>query len=468
MTTSDSPRKRIAVEPGVSLTAPPPFAPDHPDLAWLFSLNRHGFRPGLRRIRGLLADLGHPERSFRSLVVAGTNGKGSTTRLLAGLCRAAGYRTATYTSPHLLRVTERLEIDGRPVDRELFLAAAARVRPLVERHAASWFETLTAIAALVCREQGCEVLCCEVGLGGRLDATRALPASAVLLTGVALDHQRILGETRERIAAEKLGLLAPGVPLLSGVDAELRPQVFQAAVAVGAPCLFVDEVCRLEGDDTGWRLATRRRSYEDLPPLSPPVMRRNAALALLALEELAARDPWWRLPDDPAAALAGVFLPGRFQWLLEGPDVLFDTAHNDEALTIALDAFLARPCAGRRLVLFGGMADKTPGPGVGERLGRCDRVHAAPPSLPRARNPRQLEALLRDRWRLPSTLVSIHATVAGALAAVAAEAHPRDAVLVCGSCFLVAEALHRLGYEDLEATRERRSAAAVLARITDG
>ena len=163
MATPAEPSERRAVEPGVSLTAPPPFAPDHPDLTWLFALNRHGFRPGLRRIEGLLADLGHPERTFRSIVVAGTNGKGSTTRLLASLCRAAGYRTATYTSPHLLGVVERLEIDGRPVSRDLLLAAAARVRPLVEKHAASWFETLTAIAALVCREQAVEVLACEEG-----------------------------------------------------------------------------------------------------------------------------------------------------------------------------------------------------------------------------------------------------------------------------------------------------------------
>lgn len=465
MAPRDPDADRHLLEPGISLAAPPPFAPDHPDLAWLFSLNRHGYRPGLRRILGLLADLGHPERGLRTVVVAGTNGKGSTTRLLAELCRAAGRRTAAYTSPHLLGVTERLELDGRPVPLDDLLAAAARVRPLVDRHEASWFETLTALAVLLAREAGMEVLVAEVGLGGRLDATNALPAAAVLLTDVALDHQRILGETVEAIAAEKLGLLKPGVPLVTAVSPELRPQVFAAAVAAEAPCLFLDEAARLEDGPGGWRLVTRRAVHDGLPADLPPVQRRNAALALLALEELSARDPWWRLPADPAAALAGCFLPGRWHRLLVSPDLLLDTAHNDQALRQVLARFLAMPCAGRRVVLFGGMADKTVSPAVGELLARCDRVVGAPISLPRSRNREQLAALFLEQWRLPPERVELAASPAAALATLADRLEPQDALLVCGSCFLVAETLWALGYRELAATRRPQPAAAVLGRL---
>ena len=222
-------------EPGIGLDLSPPFVAGDEATRWLFSLNRFGIRPGLVRVQGLLADLGNPQENLRTLVTAGTNGKGSTTRVLAHLLQAAGYKVATYTSPHLLKVHERIMINDQPVDAAEFATRVEDIRPLAEKHGASWFETLTALAVQIAHDEKVDFFCCETGLGGRLDASNALPAVATLLTTIGLDHQRILGDSRAEIAAEKLGLLNKDVPLFCGVDEELRSQVFMAAVMAVEP-----------------------------------------------------------------------------------------------------------------------------------------------------------------------------------------------------------------------------------------
>jgi dihydrofolate synthase/folylpolyglutamate synthase len=253
------------------------------------------------------------------------------------------------------------------------------MRPLADRHGASWFEVLTAMSVAIARDAGVDFLCCEAGLGGRLDASNALPARATLLTSVGLDHQAILGDTREAIVAEKLGLLKRGVPLFCAVDEDLRAQVFRAAVIAGSPCHFLDELARWEAEDAAvagaadaptWRLTLRDRVVTGLPDPGAPILRRNLALALLTLAQLEDRAGEQLLPPDPAAALRDLFLPGRFQLVLRAPDWIVDTAHNHQALTEALGAFAARPCRGRRFVLFGAMHDKAAAACSGRRW-RC-------------------------------------------------------------------------------------------------
>jgi dihydrofolate synthase/folylpolyglutamate synthase len=448
-------------EPGIGPDLAPPFTAEDEATAWLFALNRRGIRPGLQRIEGLLADLGHPERELRTLVTAGTNGKGSTTRILAHLLGKAGLKVACYTSPHLLRVYERLLIDDQAVDPGRFAAVVEQLRPSIDRHEASWFESLTAVAVEICRPEGGDVLCAETGLGGRLDATNALPARATLLTTVALDHQHILGETREEILAEKLGLLKPGTPFFCAVDEELRPQAFRAAVAAGSPAYFLDELTRWEGSEAAPRLLLRDRVIEGLPPLGAGALRRNVALAILCLDELARQGG----PAGPARygpALADLFLPGRFQRILTGPDWIVDTAHNTQALAGALRAFGERPVGGRRILIFGGVREKPVSAELAPLFAACDAVTLVPISLPRSRDRAELAALA-DALELPTAAEhSFMDSVAGAISYWGARLNPADAVLVTGSCFLVAEVLHQLGYRDLEETRRPRSAADIL------
>lgn len=451
-------------EPGIGPDLAAPFTAEDEATRWLFSLNRKGIRPGLVRVQGLLADLGSPEQRLTTLVTAGTNGKGSTTRMLAQLLQAAGLRVATYTSPHLLRVYERLHLDDRPVDPAVFASTVEAMRGSVDRHEASWFETLTAASVQIAAEAGVDVLCAETGLGGRLDATNALPAAATLLTTVDLDHQHILGETREEILAEKLGLLKPGTPFFSAVAPAFNPQCFAAAIAAGSPAHFLDEITRTEVADDHWRLVLRDRVIDGLPLLGSAVMRRNAALALLCLDTLsrAGRLP---LPADPGAALAGLFLPGRWQTVLTSPDVVVDTGHNAQALLGTLQTFLEEPRPGRRIVIFGGMNDKPIPPELGPLLRQCDAVTFAPVALPRSRT----QDDLRELWRfleLPAPDGhSIVDSVATALSYWGGRLQAEDTLLITGSCFLVAEALHRLGVHDLEETRQPRPASAWMSRL---
>jgi len=471
-------------EPGVGIDLSPPFVAGDEPTRWLFSLNRFGIRPGLSRVEGLLAGLGHPEQNLRTLVTAGTNGKGSTTRILARLLQDAGHKVATYTSPHLLRVHERIQINDRAIEAADFAARVEAIRPLTEKYEASWFETLTALAVQAAAEAGVDYLCCETGLGGRLDATNALPSVATLLTTVGLDHQRILGETRAEIIAEKLGLLKEGVPLFTGVDADLRAQVFTAAVTTGAPCFYLDELARWSDDELRttrdaapdarptWDLVLRDRIHADLPDPGTSAMRRNVALSLLALTELEISRGEKLLPDDPAASLRNLFLPGRFQHVLARPSWIFDTAHNDQALTGALGEFQRMPCAGRRVVLFGAMQDKGLPHGLAALFAGCDHLVGLPVSLPRSRTPAELRTLLGQWGNAPGDLsrlwhdrCSVAPDMASGLRAVAAGLNPQDNVLVTGSCFTVAEVFYRMGVTDLEQTREVREAGPVLRSL---
>lgn len=479
-TSSTSDQSTHPGEPGVGVDLAPPFVAGDEATRWLFSLNRFGIRPGLTRIEGLLADLGHPEKKLRTLVTAGTNGKGSTTRILARLLQDAGYRVATYTSPHLLCVHERIEINDQAVDAADFAARVALIRPLTEKHGASWFETLTALAVQYAHDEGVDFLCCETGLGGRLDASNALPAVATLLTTIGLDHQRILGESLSEIASEKLGLLKKEVPLFTGVAEELRGQTFISAVTAGSPCFFLDELARWPedgavaefGTEMTWDLVLREHVYRDLPAMGTPAMVRNVALALLALTELEQSLGEKLVPSDPAASLRNLFLPGRYQQVLKNPTWIFDTAHNTQALTQALGEFRKSPGSGRRVILFGAMMDKGLSSEMSALFAGCDHLVGLPVTLPRSRTAAELRDILTELGHTPGGLSGLwqdRCTVAedmeSGLRAVAKGLKPEDTVLVTGSCFTVAEVLHRLGVSDLDQTREVREAQPVLQKL---
>ncbi|MCP4291871.1 MAG: hypothetical protein GY780_08565 [bacterium] len=454
-------------EPGVGVDLAPPFVAYDEPTGWLFSLNRFGIRPGLLRIEALLSGLGNPEKKLRTLVTAGTNGKGSTTRILAQLLMDAGYKVVTFTSPHLLNVHERICINDAPIDPADFARRVQAIKPLTEKHEASWFETLTALAVQVAYEEKADFFCCETGLGGRLDATNALPAEAILLTTVGLDHEAILGNTREEIAAEKLGLLKNKTPLFCGVDPDLRFQVFQTAVTQGNPVYFLDELANWPASsDTGtakpWDLALRENFYPNLPDLGASSMRRNVALALLALTELQKIKDQRLLPADISQSLGNLFLPGRYQSFLRNPDFVFDTAHNEQALNGALAHFKTDKCSGRRIVFFGAMHNKELEKMPADGFAGFDLILAAPVSIPRSRTAAELATLLEawgigtgamsEEWE-PGLLGLVAPDLASALLWLAKNLKTDDRVLVTGSCFMVAETMHKLGFHNLEMTR---------------
>jgi dihydrofolate synthase / folylpolyglutamate synthase len=315
--------------------------------AYLESLDRFGMRLGLERMHALLAALGHPEQTLDAIHVVGTNGKSSTTAFTAAALRANGLRTGAYLSPHTRGFEERVQVDGAPVSATLFDRHVDRIRqaaPAVEREVGegpTQFEALTAVGLSIFAEAGVDACVVEAGLGGRLDSTNVLGARVVGLTNVSLDHTALLGDSREAILAEKLGVVTPGALVLCGLlDDDLMARAAQICHAAGA--LGIRRVRPLERDTAGLRGRFQRA---------------NAALALALAAVFVAPET---LDADAAwAALPAATPPGRLELDAGAPPILRDGAHNPDgmaALVAELDDQLGprRP----RVAVVGMQEDK--------------------------------------------------------------------------------------------------------------
>ena len=328
-----------------------------PATAFLFSLERFGMKFGLANMARLCEALDHPERAFSSIHVAGTNGKGSVTAMVDAALRAAGRRSARYTSPHLERLEERFAIDGQDVSSERLETAARRVVTAIERLTAdgvlesypTFFEATTAAAFELFRDAAVQVAVLEAGLGGRLDATNVVTPIATAIVSIDFDHQAQLGDTLASIAAEKAGIIKPGIPVVCGaMPAEAMQVIAQAAAEAGAPLLRADDA------DTAARIAA--------VPLSLPGahQRANAAVALRLLETIDA-DPRHDVRVPESARLAGLrtaVWPGRLETIhwRERP-ILLDAAHNPAGAR-ALASYLAALAPQGVTLLFAAMKDK--------------------------------------------------------------------------------------------------------------
>jgi dihydrofolate synthase / folylpolyglutamate synthase len=299
---------------------------------YLESLAPFGMKLGLERITALLGELDDPQERLDAVHVVGTNGKSSTVRFAAAALTASGLRTGAYLSPHVIGWDERVQIDGRPIGPAAFAVALDRVEDAartVEREQGegpTQFEALTATAFFVLAEAGVEACVVEAGLGGRHDATRVVNARVVGLTNVGLDHQRVLGDTRELILAEKLAVLERGAGLCVGiVDDDLYSLAAELAAAAGATC---------ERIDAG--------AGESLP-LPAAYLRDDAALGLRLAELLLAPRTLDR--ERARGALAAAVPPGRLELIPGKPAILLDAAHNAEgvqALVRELDGILGK------------------------------------------------------------------------------------------------------------------------------
>jgi dihydrofolate synthase/folylpolyglutamate synthase len=398
-------------------------AAEYPELLRrLFAARRFGVVLGLERMRALLDKLGAPDRRLGTVVhVAGTNGKGSTVAMIAALARAGGKRVATYTSPHLSTVRERIVIAGELISEEAFVAAAHEVA-MAGGDELTFFEQLTAIAFVAIAAASVDITVLEVGLGGRLDATNVVDAPIAVITGIALDHEAILGPTIAAIAAEKAGIFKANqrVVLARSGDPSATPVLLAAAERAG-----VASVVRLDGD-----------AMDRVPPLALAGMhqRRNAAAALAAIDQLEALDALRVEPDARARALAAVVHPGRFEWIPGEPDIVLDGAHNPDGAA-ALDALL-RDFTDRRIVMIlGASADKDVRALVGPLAAAAARVIATRYQQDRALAADELATIVREvHGDVP---VETAPDLAGALAAARGQG---DLVVIAGSLFLVGEA----------------------------
>ena len=344
-------------------------------LDWLDALQGSGIRPGLVRMRALLRALGRPERAYPSIIVAGTNGKGSTCATLDSILRTSGYRTGLYTSPHLVDLRERWMIDGEWIDDAALVDAIDKLRSAGRRAriTPTYFEALTAIAFIAFADAQCDVAVLEVGMGGRLDATNVVRPLAALITPIGLDHTEFLGTTLRKVAGEKAGVIHRGaIVLTTNEDRGALDVIRRRAKKFGSRVIVV-------------------RDERDAP-LAGAFQRRNVALAARAARELRRRFP--RITGDTIErGIASTRWRGRLEHLrLGGKDIWIDGAHNLHA-ALAIAPFIAERLPRPRTLVFGIMSDKDVARVTETLFPLFDCVIATEPYPPRSMDARKLAAL---------------------------------------------------------------------------
>ncbi len=385
----------------------------------------------LDRMRRLVAALGHPERSFRSLHVAGTKGKGSAAHMAEAILRAAGYRTGLYTSPHLVHMRERIRLDGRPVGERDIVWAMNRMERVLRRLRPTYFELMTAAAFLIFERERVDWGVVEVGLGGRLDATNVIVPAACAITAIDYDHMDRLGSTLGEIAAEKAGIIKPGVPVVS---APQRPAVMR--VLRRRASLLLPRFRAAAGRGPSVRYEVRGpwgRNYAGRMPLLGIHQAANAAVAIGLVEAAGAGVG----PSDVRRALSVIRIPGRVEVVGRRPWMIVDTAHNPVsagALAEALRWIRRR----KTILVFGASADKDWPSMLELLLPWADLAVFTRAAHPRAAHPEDLAG----RCRRPAVIVP---AVADAVALARRLARPADAVVVAGSFYVAGEALEFLG-----------------------
>lgn len=419
---------------------------EHPVLAYLYGLQMFGIKLGLETVRQLLAALGQPQRRYRVIHVAGTNGKGSVCAFLAAICRQAGYRVGLYTSPHLHCFSERIQVDGEPITLESVATLTERLRALSGGLRPTFFEFTTVLALEYFAEQQVDLAIVEVGMGGRLDATNVVEPLVTVITPVSRDHQAHLGETLQQIAEEKAGILKKAVPAVVG------PQRAEVAALLQRRCAEQAVPLSLFG-----------RDFAPLAPLpqDPPGslrVRTPAGLSPVVLPSLAGRHQWDNLATAlmvvtelrrlglqfPDAALtdgaARACWPGRLEWWpapTASGGLLLDGAHNEAGATVLADYLRQQGYgAGRRRVrwLAGFKSDKDV-PAVLEPLASlCCALYAVPIPQEQSFSPGRLGQLAQ----LAGVPAQLYDDVAEGLRQAQGQRQPDELVLVAGSLFLVA------------------------------
>lgn len=394
---------------------------------------------GLERISTVLDALGRPQEQLRFVHVAGTNGKGSTCAMIESALRFDGRRTGLFTSPHLAQPTERIQIDGVPVDAERFTDAFNQVHRAVEELLAegvidlhtTYFETVTAMAFLLFAQESTEMVVLEVGLGGRLDATNIVDPELCVITPIDFDHEAFLGKSLESIAGEKAGILKAGVPaVFSRQRPEAEEVIERRAAELSIPVARADgwAISDLELDARGSRFRlSGERELRIVCPLAGEHQAENAATAAIALTRLGVSDS--AIEDG----IARTRWPGRLERISEHPEIILDGAHNPAGAR-SLAAYIDRFYSHRRVrLIYGAMRDKAVAEISGILFPRAQQVIVTAAQQARALSPEKMREIA-DHADL-----RVAPTLAGALELVR-DATENDVIFVTGSLFLVAEA----------------------------
>jgi dihydrofolate synthase/folylpolyglutamate synthase len=410
---------------------------------------------GLARTNRLLTALGKPHRSFKSVHIAGTKGKGSTAVMLAEMLRACGMKVGLYTSPHLLNIRERIVVDGQQISESAFTKAVAAVAAIATKARVprpTYFEVLTVAAFRYFAAEKVDVAVVETGLGGRLDATNVITPEVVGITSISYDHVAQLGPDLASIAQEKAGVIKKGIPVVSAPQpATAREALREAAEANGAPLRFADEdvdftyrfeFSRQVGRHARIGLTTPTSKFEHLHvPLLGAHQAMNCGLALSMLDVLKSRG----FPVEDRQATSGlnnVKLPGRMQMICEEPRILVDAAHNAASIDALMRAIGQNINYDSMIVIFGCHKDKDI-PGMIRRIQLgADKMIFTGTSSPRSADPAELATLYMER---SGKMAQVASTLDEAMRIAGGAVTREDLICITGSFYLVGEAIRKYG-----------------------
>lgn len=404
-------------------------------LSYLENLHAKTIDLGLERVSAVASALDVLKPAPFVFTVAGTNGKGTTCRTLEAMLIAEGMRVGVYSSPHLVRYTERVRVQGDELPESCHTSSFAAIESARGDTSLTYFEYGTLSALWLFKHASLDVVILEVGLGGRLDATNVVDADVSVITSIALDHTDWLGPTRESIGREKAGIFRMDRPAVVG-ELDMPESIDTVAREKGA--WLLRRGVRWDYDiteDGGWRFRDAAGVLDSLPPVQVP--QPNAATALAALRAS-------RLPVSETAIREGLRqarLPGRFQILRESPRVILDVAHNPHAAAYLAERLAHLPPHGKTLAVIGMLHDKDIAGTLRCLSGQVDDWYCAPLDGPRGATAQQLIAYLDDNNARSFT------SVTQAWHAALADATPDDTILVCGSFHTVAHVMNVLDTE---------------------
>jgi dihydrofolate synthase/folylpolyglutamate synthase len=401
------------------------------------------YKADLLNTLALCEALGNPQRAFKSVHVAGTNGKGSTSHMLASVFQSAGYKTGLYTSPHLKEFTERIRINGSEVEKTFVVDFVNRIRPHIETIQPSFFEITVAMAFDYFAQQQVDIAIIEVGLGGRLDSTNVITPELCVITNISWDHKDILGDTLEKIAAEKAGIIKPHVPVVISTRQPGIDTVFiEKAATEAAPIFFAsDEYEAFQKEYNGTIVMdVTRNDHTTLEKLALPLQghyqRKNVPGVYKAIE-LLRRQGWSiseeQLRDGLERVITQTGLKGRWQKLQDKPLTICDTGHNIDGVQEIVDQLLSIPFRQLHVVL--GMVKDKDIQAVLDILPKNAIYYFCQATIPRALAAMQLAAQARTAGLSGHIVPDVNAAIRKARAA----AQPDDLIFIGGSTFVVAE-----------------------------
>ncbi len=405
----------------------------------MYSLQKFGIKFGLSKTANLLEAFGNPQRGENYIHIAGTNGKGSVSAFLASILGGAGFRVGVYTSPHLLRFTERFRINNHEMPRESAVQLINELRKaVVESEPPTFFEATTAMALVYFAREKTDLAIMEVGMGGRLDATNVIHPLVSVITNISLEHQDFLGTSIREIAGEKAGIIKEGVDLVTGVR---RPQVIEQYRRLcrgkEAPLWRIGEKIRYRMTSSGlhYQGIDRRMNRLQLG-LKGHFQARNAVLAL-AVTELLRRRGFSVSEYQMRTGLKKVDWPGRMQVVSRNPEVLLDGAHNPGAAKALASAVKKEYPDRHIIVVIGIMDDKDIGGILKWIVPIADHIIYTRPQYYRSATPERLMAEALPYGRSGEIVSALFPALDRAMAL----ARPSDLIVVCGSLFTVGEAL---------------------------